>query len=72
MTQLAKQEQIEKFQPFSKTSIFWTLEATFIFQKQLMVLSAYRLQLMKLGSVRWLPVYKFQKIMHKYSKITGI
>ena len=28
MMQLAKQEQLAKFQPFLKTSIFWTLEAT--------------------------------------------
>ena len=28
MMQLAKQEQIAKFQSFLKTSIFWTLEAT--------------------------------------------
>ena len=26
--QLAKQEQLAKFQSFLKTSIFWTLEAT--------------------------------------------
>ena len=26
--QLAKQGQLAKFQPFLKTSIFWTLEAT--------------------------------------------
>ena len=28
--QLAKQEQLAKFQPFLKTSIFWTVEATLI------------------------------------------
>ena len=28
MMQLAKQEQLAKFQSFFKTSIFWTLEAT--------------------------------------------
>ena len=28
MMQLAKQEQLVKFQPFLKTSIFWTLEAS--------------------------------------------
>ena len=28
--QLAKQDQLAKFQPFLKTSIFWTLKATLI------------------------------------------
>ena len=34
MMQLAKQEQIAKFQPFLKTSIFWTLETTLTIELQ--------------------------------------
>ena len=43
--QLAKKEQLAKFHPFLKTSIFWTLEATLTHQLALNLLLEFQAKL---------------------------